>query len=140
MIVVAAALTAADRRVLVQRRPAGKAHAGLWEFPGGKVEPGETPEAALARELEEELGIAIDPASTVPRGFASGVAGGRSLLLLLYRVTRWHGEPRPFAADMLRWHPPIELATLSMPPADRPLAATLAKDGVLEARAGIEPA
>lgn len=135
MIVVAAAITAADGRVLVQRRPAGKAHGGLWEFPGGKVEAGETPEAALARELAEELEIAVDPDAATPIAFASEPAGERHLLLLLYRVDRWSGEPRAMAADALAWCSPAALTALSMPPADRPLVTAL-----LEARAGIEPA
>jgi 8-oxo-dGTP diphosphatase len=119
MLVVAAALLRADGTVLVQQRPAGKHHAGLWEFPGGKVEPGETPEVALARELAEELGIGIDPADLVPSTFASGRSVDRPLLLLLYRATRWAGEPRAIEAADLRWGSPIDLRALPMPPGDR---------------------
>jgi 8-oxo-dGTP diphosphatase len=127
MIVVAAAITASDGRVLVQRRPAGKAHGGLWEFPGGKVDPGETPEAALVRELAEELGIAVAPAALTPIAFASEPAGDRHILLLLYRVRRWSGEPRALAADALAWRLPADMVALPMPPADRPLVSALCR-------------
>ena len=126
MPVVAAALIDGEGRVLLQQRPPGKAMAGLWEFPGGKVERGETPEQALVRELAEELAITVDPATVVPLTFASAPAGERHLLLLLYRVTAWRGEPRPLAATALRWVAPAAMATLPMPPADRPLVAALA--------------
>jgi 8-oxo-dGTP diphosphatase len=125
--VVAAALVDAGGRVLVQRRPAGKQHGGLWEFPGGKVEVGETPEAALARELDEELGIAIDPAAATPAAFASRADGDRHLLLLLYVVRRWTGEPRAMEpAAALAWHRIDAFASLPMPPADAALLKTLA--------------
>ena len=127
MLVVAAALVDPAGRVLVQRRPPGAAHAGLWEFPGGKVEADETPEAALSRELREELAIEVPCDAMVPGGFARGRAGGRPMLLLLYLVRRWHGEPRALAADALAWHDPGALPALSMPEADRPLAATLSR-------------
>ncbi len=93
--------------------------------PGGKVEPGESPEAALARELWEELAITVDPTALVPVMFASAVLGERHLLLLLYRVGAWRGEPRPLAATALRWLAPADMAALPMPPADRPLVAAL---------------
>ena len=125
--VAAAALINRAGDVLVQRRPAGKPHGGLWEFPGGKIEPGETPEAALVRELEEELGIIVEPAECVPVGFATAPLAGRHLLLLLYAVRRWKGEPRPAAADAIGWHRPGELHALAMPPADAPLVAALAR-------------
>jgi len=125
MLVVAAALTDGAGRVLVQRRPAGKALAGLWEFPGGKVEPGETPEAALVRELAEELAIAVDAADLAPVTFASESPGERHLVLLLYRCARWSGEARPLDAAELRWATPEEMAALDMPPADRPFVAVL---------------
>lgn len=125
--VVAAALVDADRRVLVQRRPPAKQHGGLWEFPGGKVDAGETPEAALVRELAEELGIAVDPAAATPASFASRADGERHLLLLLYLVRRWTGEPRAMEpAAVIAWHPVEALALLPMPPADRALLAMLA--------------
>ena len=127
MVVAAAALVGPDDRVLVQQRPAGKAMAGLWEFPGGKLEPGETPEAALARELAEELGLAVAPDRLQPLAFATGDAGGRPLLLLLYLARAWAGEPQPRAAAALRWATPAELTTLPMPPADVPLVAALAR-------------
>jgi 8-oxo-dGTP diphosphatase len=123
--VVAAALIDAEGRILMQRRPAGKAHAGLWEFPGGKIEPGETPEQALARELEEELGIAVTVADLAPLAFASVPAGARTLLLLLYVCERWGGAPQPLEADALTWRFPAALRDLAMPPADLPLVAAL---------------
>ncbi len=126
MPVVAAALVAGDGRVLLQQRPRGKQHGGLWEFPGGTVERGETPEAALVRELGEELGIVVDPAELVPVCFASAAAGARHLLLLLYVARRWTGAPRPLDAAALAWVAPREMAEWPMPPADYPLAAALA--------------
>lgn len=126
MIVVAAALADGAGRVLLQRRPAGKAMAGLWEFPGGKVEPGETPEAALARELAEELDIAVDPADLVPGCFASAPLGERHLILLLYLCRRWRGTPRPIEAEAIAWLRPREMDARAMPPADAPLIPMLA--------------
>lgn len=125
LAVVAVALTDAEGRVLVQRRPVGKFMAGLWEFPGGKLEPGEAPEAALVRELAEELGIDVAPGDLAPLTFASQPLADRHLLLLLYRCTRWTGEPRPLDADALLWRRPDEMADLPMPPADLPLVAFL---------------
>ncbi len=125
-LVVAAVLIRDDGRVLVQRRPAGKPLAGLWEFPGGQVEPGETPKAALARELDEELGIAVDPASLEPLTFASEVQGASHLLLLLYRCRAWTGAPQARHAEVIRWAMPADLAELPMPGADRPAVALLA--------------
>lgn len=127
LLVAAAALIDPAGQVLVQQRPAGKAMAGLWEFPGGKREPGETPEAALARELAEELGIVVDPADCHPAAFASAPMGDRHLLLLLYVVRRWRGEVRAIEASALRWAVPAALADLPMPPADRPLVAALTR-------------
>lgn len=125
LVVVAAALADAAGRVLVQRRPAGKAMAGLWEFPGGKVERGETPEAALARELGEELGIFVAPGDLAPLTFASQRVGDRHMLLLLYRCTRWAGAPRALDADLQLWRTPDDMEDLPMPPADLPLLAFL---------------
>jgi 8-oxo-dGTP diphosphatase len=127
MTVVAAALIDGERRVLLQRRPEGRAMAGLWEFPGGKVEEGEAPEAALVRELVEELGIALAVPDLVPACFASAPLGERHLLLLLYICRRWEGEPRPLHADALKWLHPAEMDPDEMPPADRPLIGLLAK-------------
>jgi 8-oxo-dGTP diphosphatase len=125
LVVVAAALVDAERRVLVQRRPAGKSMAGLWEFPGGKVESGESPEAALARELHEELGIGVAKAELRPLSFASQTLEDRHLLLLLYVARRWQGEPEALHAESLAWMPSAELRSLDMPPADRPLIAAI---------------
>lgn len=121
LTVVAVALVDEDGRVLVQQRPPGKPMAGLWEFPGGKVEPGELPEAALCRELEEELGIRVDPASLAPATFASESLGERHLLLLLYTLRSWSGVPQAQHATALAWVHPPELHKLDMPPADEPL-------------------
>lgn len=125
ILVVAAALVDRDGRVLVQRRREGGPMAGLWEFPGGKIEPGETPEAALIRELEEELGIDVTPACLAPAAFASEPLVDRHLILLLYVCRKWRGLPQPVAAAELRWLRPVELHALPMPPADRPLIGLL---------------
>lgn len=118
MMVVAAALIDGAGRVLVQQRPAGKALAGLWEYPGGKIEPGETPETALVRELAEELGIMVVPADLVPVTFATGPAGAREMILLLYACRRWAGEPQMLDAAALAWCDIAALRALPMPPAD----------------------
>ena len=125
LFVVAAALVDPAGRVLVQQRPAGKQMAGLWEFPGGKVEPGETPEAALVRELAEELGIGVDADALGPLTFASAALADRHLLLLLYLCRAWSGEPRALDAAALAWHTPSDLRRLEMPPADLPFIAVL---------------
>ena len=124
--VVAAALVDGNGRVLLQQRPPGKSMAGLWEFPGGKIEVGERPEAALARELCEELGITVVPADLTPAAFASEALGERHLLLLLYVARRWDREPRALEATALAWAYPHEMLALAMPPADVPLVAALA--------------
>lgn len=121
LIVVAAALIDGEGRTLVQQRPAGKAMAGLWEFPGGKVEPGESPEAALIRELEEELGLSVEPQDISPAGFASEPLGDRHLLLMLYECRRWKGAPVALEASGLKWASVSELRDLPMPAADAPL-------------------
>ena len=125
MIVVAAALVDKDGRVLLQQRAPGRVMAGLWEFPGGKLEPAELPEAALVRELQEELGIDADTASLTPAAFASAPLGERHLLLLLYICREWRGEPRPLDAAALQWVRPEEMLALPMPPADKPLIGLL---------------
>ncbi|MBJ7438260.1 MAG: (deoxy)nucleoside triphosphate pyrophosphohydrolase [Sphingopyxis sp.] len=125
LVVVAAALVDRDGRLLVQQRPEGLSMAGLWEFPGGKVEPGETPEQALIRELAEELGIDVEQACLAPACFASDMLGDRHLLLLLYVCRKWQGTPVAQHASALRWVRPVELHGLAMPPADKPLIGLL---------------
>jgi 8-oxo-dGTP diphosphatase len=121
MTVVAAALVDGDGLVLLQQRAPGRAMAGLWEFPGGKVDEGELPEAALVRELREELGIEVGAVDIAPACFASAPLGERHMILLLYLCRRWHGEPRPLDASALRWEKPAGMRALAMPPADAPL-------------------
>lgn len=125
LIVVAAALVDRDGRLLVQQRPEGLSMAGLWEFPGGKLEPGETPEQALIRELGEELAIDVDHACLAPACFASEPLGDKHLLLLLYVCRKWRGTPVAQHASALRWVRPVELHGLAMPPADKPLIGLL---------------
>jgi 8-oxo-dGTP diphosphatase len=125
LLVVAAALVDADGRVLLQQRPPGRAMAGLWEFPGGKVEEGETPEAALIRELEEELGIQTHASCLAPAAFASEPLGSRHLLLLLYICRKWQGLAQPHHATALQWVRPAQMYALDMPPADLPLIGLL---------------
>ncbi|RJG55532.1 (deoxy)nucleoside triphosphate pyrophosphohydrolase [Sphingobium terrigena] len=127
LLVVAAALIDADGRVLVQQRPPGGSMAGLWEFPGGKLEPGETPEAALIRELEEELGIRTHASCLAPATFASEPLGDKHLLLLLYVCRKWEGVAQARHATALQWVRPAQMYALDMPPADLPLI------GILEA-------
>lgn len=127
LFVVAGALIDGDGRVLVQQRPPGKSMAGLWEFPGGKVDPGEAPEAALTRELCEELGVVV-ALEEVPAGlFVTTQVGNRPLILLLYVCRSWAGEARALHATALKWCHLPELAALPMPPADVPLVDMLAK-------------
>jgi 8-oxo-dGTP diphosphatase len=125
LVVVAAALIDRDGRLLVQQRPEGRPMAGLWEFPGGKLEPGETPEQALIRELAEELAIDVDHACLAPACFASDMLGERHLLLLLYVCRKWRGTPVAQHASALRWVRPAQLHGLAMPPADKPLIGLL---------------
>ena len=129
LIVVAAALTNQADEILLQRRPEGRSMAGLWEFPGGKVEAGESPESALVRELKEELGIEIDPVDLTPFTFASEPLGERHLLLMLYSCNRWIGEPSPLESPELRWVKALDMVQLSMPPADVPLVRALQGKG-----------
>ncbi len=121
VLVAAAALIDAQGRVLLARRPEGKKMAGLWEFPGGKMEPGETPEAALARELHEELGIAVNPRDFAPFMFASHAYEHFHLLMPLFLCRHWRGEPRAREGQKLAWVAPADLVEYPMPPADRPL-------------------
>ena len=126
LMIVAAALVDADGRVLVQQRAAGRAMAGLWEFPGGKIERGESAEMALVRELKEELGISTETACLAPAGFGTApIEDGRQLLLLLYVCRKWSGIPKALDAAALRWVRPLELHDLPMPPADLPLIGLL---------------
>jgi 8-oxo-dGTP diphosphatase len=121
VLVVACALVDADGRVLVAQRPEGKALAGLWEFPGGKLMAGETPEAALVRELEEELGVVTEPPCLAPLTFASHAYPAFHLLMPLYVCRVWQGDPQPREAQALRWVRPRTLRDLTMPAADLPL-------------------
>lgn len=121
LLVAACALIDTDNRVLLARRPEGKKMAGLWEFPGGKLDPGETPEAALIRELKEELGIDVSAACLAPFAFASHPYEGFHLLMPLFLCRRWRGMPQPREGQTLAWVRPEKLATYSMPPADKPL-------------------
>ncbi|MFT3967480.1 MAG: (deoxy)nucleoside triphosphate pyrophosphohydrolase [Sphingobium sp.] len=126
LMVVAAALVDADGRVLLQQRPEDKPMAGLWEFPGGKIEPGEVPEAALVRELREELGIETETACLAPATFASAtLPNGRHLILLLYVCRKWRGMPQALEGGALRWEFPVGMYALPMPPADLPLIGLL---------------
>lgn len=125
VLVAAAALVDIDGRVLMQRRPEGKAMAGLWEFPGGKVEVGETPEACLIRELKEELDLDVTVACLAPLTFASHAYEDFHLLMPLYVCRRWEGRASPREDQAIRWVRPLKMAELPMPPADVPLVAML---------------
>lgn len=125
LLVAAAALVDVDGRVLIAKRPPGKQLAGLWEFPGGKVEAGETPEACLIRELEEELGIAVTGACLAPFVFASHDYESFHLLMPLYLCRRWSGVVTAREHEALAWVKPSRLSDYPMPPADAPLVAWL---------------
>ncbi len=125
LLVAAVALVDVDGRVLIARRPEGKAMAGLWEFPGGKVGAGETPEEALIRELEEELGIDVTENCLAPFTFASHAYDRFHLLMPLYVCRVWEGSVRPLEGQTLKWVRPVRLGDYPMPPADRPLVAML---------------
>lgn len=125
VLVAAAALLDADGRVLLAKRPEGKKMAGLWEFPGGKVDPGETPERALIRELEEELGIDTRTSCLAPLGFASHAYDDFHLLMPLYVCRVWQGTPQSREGQELAWVRPARLGDYPMPPADIPLIAQL---------------
>ncbi|WP_371833228.1 (deoxy)nucleoside triphosphate pyrophosphohydrolase [Ferrovibrio sp.] len=125
VLVVAVALVDADGRVLLTQRPEGKKLAGMWEFPGGKVEADETPEAALVRELQEELGLDISAACLAPYTFASHAYDDFHLLMPLYVCRRWAGQPSPREGQAMKWVQPVKMGSLDMPPADRPLVAML---------------
>jgi len=125
VLVAAVALIDPDGRVLLARRPEGKAMAGLWEFPGGKVQPHETPEAALIRELREELGIDTEAACLAPLTFASHAYPDFHLLMPLYACRRWRGRPVGREGQALAWARPESLRDYPMPPADLPLVPIL---------------
>ena len=137
LLVVAAMIRDRAGRVLLQQRPPGKAHAGLWEFPGGKVEPGESPRESLVRELKEELGLALEAESLTPAGFAESdgaesnetggsANGGRAILILLYEAGAWHGEPEAREGGSFAWVEPAAFGEYPMPPLDIDLVSCLA--------------
>lgn len=125
VLVSAVALIDIDGRILLAQRPEGKSMAGLWEFPGGKVEQGETPEVALIRELEEELGISTWKSCLAPLTFASHSYEDFHLLMPLFACRKWDGAPRPKEGQTLKWARVSELRDYPMPPADIPLIAML---------------
>jgi 8-oxo-dGTP diphosphatase len=125
LTVVAVALVDADGRVLLAQRPEGKPMAGLWEFPGGKIHAGESPEAALIRELKEEIDIDVTEACLAPFTFASHRYETFHLLMPLYVCRRWKGTLRPCEGQTLAWVRPVKLGDYPMPPADIPLVAML---------------
>jgi 8-oxo-dGTP diphosphatase len=125
LLVAACALVDADGRVLIARRPPGKSMAGLWEFPGGKVEQGELPEATVIRELSEELGIDVTAACLAPLTFASHSYDDFHLVMPLYICRRWQGRVTPREGQELAWVRPVRLGDYPMPPADEPLVAHL---------------
>jgi 8-oxo-dGTP diphosphatase len=121
VLIVACGLIDPDGRVLIARRPPEKVMAGLWEFPGGKVEPQERPEEALIRELKEELGIAVQEPCLAPFTFASHTYPDFHLLMPLFVCRRWDGTPSPLEHTALKWVKPRDLPSFPMPPADLPL-------------------
>lgn len=121
LLVVACALVDPDGRVLVQERPLGRPLAGFWEFPGGKLRASESPEACLVRELEEELGIRVDPACLAPLAFASHTYETFHLLMPLWICRKWKGEPEGREGQTLRWLRPRALREIRLLPADLPL-------------------
>ena len=127
MAVVAAALHRADGRWLMHRRPEGKNHGGLWEFPGGKVEPTEMPKESLVRELGEELGISCAAVDLMPCGFAESASNSNAspLVILLYTLAVWEGEPKALEGGAVEWFTPAEVLALPKPPLDVELAARL---------------
>ncbi len=125
VLVSAVALIDADGRVLLAQRPEGKSMAGLWEFPGGKIEPGETPEHALIRELHEELGIDTWASCLAPLTFASHAYDDFHLLMPVFACRKWEGQPHPREGQVLKWVRPQALRDFPMPPADLPLIPVL---------------
>jgi 8-oxo-dGTP diphosphatase len=125
VLVSAVALVDIDGRILLAQRPAHKSMGGLWEFPGGKIEAGESPEAALIRELQEELDINTSESCLAPLSFASHAYDDFHLLMMLFVCRRWHGQPRPVEGGTLKWVRPNQLRDYPMPPADIPLIPVL---------------
>lgn len=125
VLVSAVALIDVDGRVLIAQRPEGRSMAGLWEFPGGKIEAGETPEAALIRELQEELGIGTWESCLAPLTFASHGYADFHLLMPLFACRKWEGTPRGREGQALAWVRPVTLRDYPMPPADLPLIPVL---------------
>ncbi len=125
VLVSACALVDIEGRVLLAQRPEGKSMAGLWEFPGGKVEPGEAPETALIRELKEELEIDVTASCLAPFTFASHTYEKFHLLMPLFVCRKWEGIPRPVEGQTLKWVRPLRMGDYPMPPADEPLVAML---------------
>lgn len=127
--VVAIALSDGAGRWLLHRRPEGKQHGGLWEFPGGKVEPGETPAAALVREIREELGIGLAAPDLAPVSFAQSDAraGGLPIVILLYSARRWEGRPAALEGGAIGWFTPAEARNLAKPPLDEKLLDALVR-------------
>ena len=125
LLVVACVLVDRDGKILLAQRPKGRSMAGLWEFPGGKLEQGETPEACIIRELNEELGITVKPACLAPLTFASHAYEDFHLLMPLYVARRWEGVVTPREGQELSWVRLDELRSHEMPPADEPLVAML---------------
>ena len=125
ILVAAVALFDRDGRVLIAQRPESKSMAGLWEFPGGKVEDGETPEAALIRELREELAVDTVESCLAPFAFASHAYDDFHLLMPLYVCRKWEGQVTPMENQQIKWVMPMRLADYPMPPADKPLIAML---------------
>lgn len=142
-LIVAAALIRTDGLILVQKRRPDKAMPNLWEFPGGKVEAGETPEFALIRELQEELGIETKRDDFKPLCFASEASADNHMILLLYICRKWHGTPTALDAVALQWCKVAALYNLEMPPADTPfipaLEALTGPDGLVSPISGAQP-
>lgn len=125
VLVAACALIDSDGRVLIAQRPEGKSMAGLWEFPGGKVEAGESPEATIIREMHEELSVTIEEPCLAPFTFASHRYDDFHLLMPLYLCRKWQGSVTPNEGQAIKWVAPRDLRKFDMPPADKPLVAML---------------